>query len=195
MKIKNLLMVAAVLTGMVTISSCGNNQNKKQNTEQAKAEISAALNVDSVLNQAETLVNTSITLEGVCTHICAHGGKKIFMMGSDDKHTIRIESGSFGAFDKNCVNSVVSVKGTLKEERIDEAYLQNWEASLKNETAEKHGEGEGGCASEKNARGEKGNTAEARIADFRKKIAERAEKCGKEYLSFYFVKADSYEIK
>ena len=196
MKFRNILMVTVALAGTLTVASCGS-----KNKQQAEAEVKTtettvlALNVDSVLNQADSLVNKEITMEGVCTHICAHGGKKIFMMGSDDKHTIRIQAGSFGAFDKACVNSVVSVKGTLKEERIDEAYLQNWEASLKDNTAEKHGEGKAGCDSEKKARNEQGNSPEERIAAFRQQIKERAEKCGKEYLSFYFVEAESYEIK
>ena len=52
-------------------------------------------------------------------------------MGSDDTQTIRVEGGSVGKFDQKCVNSIVRVTGDLKEQRIDEAYLQNWEAQLK----------------------------------------------------------------
>ena len=54
--------------------------------------------------------------------------------------------------------------------------------------------GEAGCDTEKAARGETANSVEGRIADFRTKIAARAEAEGKEYLSFYFVEAQSYEI-
>ena len=39
-----------------------------------------------------------------------------------------------------------------------------------------------------------GVLCEERIADFRTKIAARAEAEGKEYLSFYFVEAQAYEI-
>ena len=55
-------------------------------------------------------------------------------------------------------------------------------------------EGEGGCDTEKNARGETANSAEGRIADFRAKIAAEKETTGKEYLAFYHVVANSYEI-
>lgn len=127
-----------------------------------------------------------MTIEGVCTHTCKHGAKKIFLMGSDDTQVIRVEAGTLGAFDPKCVNSIVRVTGTLKEQRIDEAYLQNWEAQLKAQAAEKHGTGEAGCDSEKKARGETANSPEARIADFRAKIADRKAETGKEYLSFYF---------
>ena len=54
--------------------------------------------------------------------------------------------------------------------------------------------GEGGCDTEKNARGETANTEEGRIADFRTKIAAEKAATGKEYLSFYHVVAESYEI-
>ena len=48
---------------------------------------------------------------------------------------------------------------------------------------------------EKKARGETANSPEARIADFRAKIADRKAETGKEYLSFYFMEANSYEVE
>ena len=92
-------------------------------------------------------------------------------------------------------NSIVRVTGTLKEQRVDEAYLQQWESRLKAAAAEKHGEGEAGCSTEKKARGETANTPEARIADFRAKIAKRQAESGKPYLSFYYMEAANYEIQ
>ena len=138
-----------------------------------------------------------IEIEGVCTHICKHGGRKIFLMGSDDKNTIRIESGDLGAFDQKCVNNSVKVNGTLVEDRIDEAYLQKWEENIKNKTTEEHGDDEGGCATEKKARGESAasNTEQGRIDAFRKRIAEQKEKTGKDYLSFFYIQANDYTIQ
>ena len=64
-----------------------------------------------------------------------------------------MEAGELGSFDTKCVNSIVRVKGTLMEQRVDEAYLQKWEAQLKEAAAEKHGkESKGGCSTEKKAR-------------------------------------------
>ena len=151
--------------------------------------------MDSLLANAEALVGKSVCVEAVCTHICKHGGRKIFLMGSDDTQTIRVEGGSVGKFDSGCVNALVSVTGILKEERVDEAYLLKWEEQLKATAAEAHGDGEAGCSTEKKARGETANTSEDRIADFRKKIAERKTRTGKDYLSFYYIEATAYEIK
>lgn len=195
MKVRKLTIAIAITVITVTGTSCGNKQS--QNTSEATTEQSAssALEIDSLLANAESLAGQEVTIEGVCTHTCKHGAKKIFLMGSDDTQVIRVEAGTLGAFDTKCVNSIVRVTGTLKEQRIDEAYLQNWEAQLKAQVAEKHGTGEAGCDSEKKARGETASTPEARIADFRAKIADRKEKTGKDYLSFYFMEASSYEIE
>ncbi|WP_321331237.1 hypothetical protein [uncultured Bacteroides sp.] len=191
---KDYVLLATVFVMLIGFASCGNKSQKTTGgaTEQRQ---SSALEVDSLLANADSLVGKEVTVEGVCTHICKHGGRKIFLMGSDDTQTIRIESGKLEKFDQKCVNSVVSVTGTLVEDRIDEAYLQKWEAQIKARNAEKNGNDEEGCSTEKNARGETDNTPEGRIADFRAKIAKRKAKSGKEYLSFYYIKAFSYEIQ
>ena len=150
--------------------------------------------IDDVLANGDDLVGQAVELEGVCTHICKHGGRKIFLMGSDDNNTIRIESGDLGPFDQKCVNSLVRVQGTLVESRIDEAYLKAWEERELAKTVEQHGDGEAGCSTEKKARGETGNSTLERIEGFRNRIAAEKEKSGKEYLSFYHIEATGYEI-
>ena len=207
MKTKKLTIAIAIMAMTFIGTSCGNKQQKSASEATTEQSASSALEIDSLLANAESLAGQEVTIEGVCTHtckhgakkiflhICAHGGGKIFLMGSDDTQVIRVEAGTLGAFDPKCVNSIVRVTGTLKEQRIDEAYLQNWEAQLKAQAAEKHGTGEAGCDSEKKARGETANSPEARIADFRAKIADRKAETGKEYLSFYFMEADSYEVE
>ena len=103
------------------------------------------MEVDNLLADAEKLTGGKVTVEGVCTHICRHGGRKIFLMGTDDTQVIRIEAGEkIGSFKPECVNNVVRVTGTLVEDRIDEAYLAEWELRLKDQIARQHGEGEAG---------------------------------------------------
>ena len=187
------------LASILLFASCGNSgksKAKESSTQTTEQVVTAALEVDDLLTQASSLAGQEVTVEGICTHICAHGGRKIFLMGSDDTQSIRIESaGNLGAFKEECVNRIVKVSGILAEDRIDEGYLQNWEAQLKASTEEKHGEDEGGCATEKAARGETANSTEARIADFRARIAKRQETEGKAYLSFYHIDATNYEIQ
>ena len=185
------MVAVTLIAACFTMMSCGGGKKQAQTAEEV-----AVMSIDEVMAKAADLVEQTVVIEGVCTHTCSHGAKKMFLVGSDDSKTLRIEAGELGAFDTKVVNNVVTVKGIIKEERIDEAYLQDWEARLKAQTEEKHGngEGEGGCDTEKNARGETANTTEGRIADFRAKIAAEKEKTGKEYLAFYHVVANSYEI-
>ena len=189
MKFNSFLAMVAAALMMV---ACGNNQNNKAAEEQA--EVAQAVMIDQVLAEGEALADQLIEIEGVCTHICSHSASKIFLLGENEGKTIRVEAAELGSFDQKCVNSIVKVKGILHEERIDEAYLQAWEERIANKTEEKHGDGDGGCDTEKAARGETANTSVERIADFRTKIAARKEADGKEYLSFYYVEAKEYEI-
>ena len=108
--------------------------------------------------------------------------------------TIRVESGKLGKFDPQCVGSIVRVKGILREQRVDDDYLRSWEEQVRTQAGEQHGTTAAGCDSEKKARGETAATVEGRIADFRRKIAERNAAEGNPYLSFYFVEAQSYEF-
>lgn len=186
----------ALITIAAGMTAC--QSGKKQGPDQADTNITVnngILDIDQLLLSADSLNGQKVNIEGLCTHICRHGGGKIFLMGSDDTQTIRVEAGKLGSFDNQCVNQIVQVEGILTEQRIDEAYLQQWEEQIKTNTAEKHGEDEGGCSTEKKARGEKGNTAQERINDFRNRIAKRQAAEGKAYLSFYFVEATAYHIK
>lgn len=185
---KNLALTFSALVLSVLFFSC----DSKKTSESIAVE-----NVDSLLLMADSLVEKNVTVSGVCTHVCAHGGKKLFLMGSTDSISIRVEANEeIGTFSTDVVNALVEVTGKLVEERIDEAYLQKWEADIAAETAEKHGDGEGdgGCVTEKKAQGEqKANSAAERIENFRKRIEAEKAKTGKEYLSFYHIVAESYK--
>ena len=192
---KNFLAILAVsaLLGS-TISSCGAGSSTPKTTTATAQD--TVMEVDSVLKNGDKLVGQTVVLEGVCTHICQHGGGKIFLMGSDDTQTIRIDaSEQVGSFSPEAVNSLVRVQGTVHEERIDEAFLNQWESQIKSQVIERHGEEGAGCESDQKARGEAPvGSIEERIANFRKRIAERKANEGKDYLSFYSITADSYEI-
>lgn len=153
--------------------------------------------VDNVLSQADQLVGETVIVEGLCTHVCAKSGMKLFLQSDDpDEQTIRVESnGNLGKFDQTAVDKKVRVTGKLVEERIDEAYLQDLEKKIAANTVVSHGEGGEGCATEQQTEGvEEGSSEMQRVNDFRARIAKRKAKDGKEYLSFYHIAANSYHI-
>lgn len=184
-----------LLLGMTLgLASCGGDSNKSKAQTSTEVVNPAALEVDQVLADPDSLVGDTIKVEGVCAHICKHGGGKIFLMGSDDTKTLRVEAGeSIGSFPQETVNSIVRVTGVLVEDRIDEDYLAQWEAQIADQA--KEAQGEGGCAADMKANAEaEANTVRERIANFRSRIAERTEKEGKAYVSLYHMEGLSYEI-
>ena len=182
MKTNKLMLSATAFLLLLAGVGCGNRTTKAESAvAAAEAAVGEALQIDDLLAGADSLAGKEVWIEGVCTHACKHGARKIFLMGSDDTQTIRVESGKLGKFDPQCVGSIVRVKGILREQRVDEDYLRSWEEQVRTQA-------------EKKARGETAATVEGRIADFRRKIAERNAAEGKPYLSFYFVEAQSYEF-
>ena len=175
MKTNKLMMSATAFLLLLAGVGCGNRTTKAESTAAAaEAAVGEALQIDDLLAGADSLA-----------------GKEVW---SDDTQTIRVESGKLGKFDPLCVGSIVRVKGILREQRVDEDYLRSWEEQVRTQAGEQHGTTAAGCDSEKKARGETAATVEGRIADFRRKIAERNAAEGKPYLSFYFVEAQSYEF-
>ena len=185
-----------LLLGMtLSLASCGDDSNKSKEQTSAEEVTPVALEVDQVLADPDSLVGDTIEIEGICTHICKHGGGKIFLMGSDDTKTLRVEAGeSIGSFPQETVNSIVRVTGVLVEDRIDEDYLAQWEARIADQAKET--QGEGGCAADMKANAEaEANSVRERIANFRSRIAERTEREGKPYVSLYHMEGLSYEIR
>ena len=122
---KSIFILAAV--ALLAMVSCNNKAKENQNQESVAT---VALSVDDILAEGDSLVGKTVTVEGVCTHICKHGGKKLFMMGTDDTKMLRAEACELGSFPAEVVNSLVSVTGTLEEDRIDEATIQRMDCLL-----------------------------------------------------------------
>lgn len=187
----------------LALVSCGGSSKSASSEEAA-----GAISVDQLLADAENLVGDTIEIEGVCSHLCRHGGRKAFVVGSADSVLIRCEAFPLMGepFPKSTIHQPIRVKGVVCEERIDEEAIQKMiqqYAETQKAAAEKAAEAgedapaevEVGCATERAAQGQKNLTAfEDRIADYRAKIAARQAKEGKPYLSFYCLQAISYEI-
>jgi len=193
------VMTVGAFLFMLCLYVSGSNiaqQETKTETQLTQEQAAASYKVEDLLAKGDSLANKTVTVEGLCSHLCPHGGAKLFLKASDGKQTIRVEAGTvIGSFSKDAIKKQVSITGKLVEQRIDEAFLANWENTLKQPAPKKEVCNSTGCASEGKARGENvASPATQRIAIFRKKIADRKAKEGKNYLSFYYLEADSYKI-
>lgn len=201
MKILKSLALIALFAGAFT--ACNSSSKQAEQAETAEIE---ELTVDQIWENPDSFVGKEITVTGVCSHLCKHGGRKAFLMPSNGTMPLRCDaSPSFGSFSKETIRQPLAVTGTLREDRIDEEFLQNWEKQyaaqmaamqegqgLDGEAAE---EAAGGCDTEKAAHGQADiNSFADRMADYRAKIAARTEKEGKPYVSTYVFEATSYEI-
>lgn len=188
-------LAVALACGACASVSCGGNASTKAKTRQTEAARPAALEIDELLASADSLAGKTVTIEGVCTHTCRHGARKIFLMGSDDTQTVRVESGELGSFDPQCVNRIVRVTGTLDEQRVDEAYLAAWEEPDEGADRRTARHDRGRLRRREGRTAGDGRHRRGALADFRAKIAARKAAEGKDYLSFYYVTATSYEIE
>lgn len=183
-EMKKTIFAMAMSVMALAFAACGSKE-----ADNAQEETAKVLTVDEILAAPDAYVDSLITFEGVCSHTCAHGATKMFVLG-DNGQLLRVEAGELGSFDTECVNNPVIVTGILKEDRIDEEYLAAWAA----ENAAKHGDGKGGCQTDNAARGVQSNAVDSQIVEYRARIAERDSIEGKPYLSFYYVEAQSYKI-
>lgn len=187
MKQRKLLIAAAlVVASALILSGCSGNKSENKGT----------FTVENILADADNLIGNTIDIEGVCTHVCSKSGMKMFVADNEEAQTIRVESNSsIGKFDKEAEGSKVRVRGKLVEDRLTEADLQEMEKEVAEGTAVQHGEGGAGCETEQQAEGiEVGSSEMERINAFRTRIAERKAAEGKDYLSFYYIDAESYRI-
>lgn len=200
---KKLSFIALIAIVCVALASCGGRSDSSESSQ------GNVISVDKLLADAGNLVGDTVTVEGVCSHLCKHGGRKAFLLGSADSVMIRCEAFPLmgETFPKSVIRHPLAVRGVVCEERIDEEAVKKMEAqyaeSLKAQAeaeAEANGEEneashENGCSTERAAKGQRDiSTFEGRMADYRAKIAARQASEGKAYLSFYYLNAISYEV-
>ena len=195
---KNLILGAICALFLTALSACSG--NSKGNADDT-ADI---LTVDSVMVALDSFVGKTVTIEGVVSHLCKHGGRKAFILGGDDNTMLRADATPEmgGAFPQECIHKPVKVTGVIVEERLDEAAVREMEANhaAMQQNAEAQGDTSAankptGCDTERKAAGQAEiESFTAQMADYRARIADRNAKEGKPYLSFYSMKASAYEI-
>ncbi len=126
----------ALLLGIATlIFACNPTEtaNKEENSSKTETDITFIPLKDLQKKGAEYL-DKIIETQGIVDHVCKHGGKKILLVADGaDVHVFNDER-----FDENLMTQEIKVQGTVKEDRIDEAYL----LELEGEAINSHSEGE-----------------------------------------------------
>ena len=187
--IKRIVFVVFVL---LVLAACGGNQGAEpQAGQEMQAEALPSLVPQDLLDNPEQYVGQIVTLTGTVQHVCEVTGKRMFLSGPDNPDkTFKVTAGrDIGEFPIELNGSDVTARGEVKVQKIDQAYLDNWETELstgvKPEAAHQgHGsEGEDHESEEEGAR--------SQLANMREALA----KSGKDQLLFYSLEATEYTEK
>jgi len=159
-----------VLLIISLITFAGINAQSKQKA--AKIQV---LNVENFEKKAGKLVGKEVYLTGTCDHVCKHAGKKLHLVGKNDTKVEIMATNKIGKFPKELEGEDLKVKGTIMMDKIDEEYLKEWEAEMKD-----HHEGSSAESCENDM---------AKIKDMRAKM--KKNKLG--YVPVYYLDGISYE--
>lgn len=176
--------IAALIFLMIAfLVSCNNAAKEDANN----ANDTVLVTVASFDTTAYNYVDRPVWIEGTVTHTCKHGGKRMFLADGSDSILVEVTTGpNIVKFEDALIGSRLKVLGTLKELRIDDKYLNEWEAELK-QPVENH---EGGVHT--GQKGHEDQSAEdkfAQINGYRDQLKES----GTDHLSFYSIEAISFE--
>ena len=138
------------------------------------------LTVDELLAEADARVGDTIRLEGLCTETCGHGSTHITLMGSDTTRLIEVRADeSLGSFDPAVLHRPVEVEGVVCEQRVEPAFLDDWEMRL--DASLEGGQGNPEAVA----------MLKEQIRELRDSIAARRARDGKDYWSIYRIEASA----
>ena len=119
---KNIILWAIAALFALAITSC----SSKSSSETAEAD---TVTVDSILANPDSYVGQTVTIEGVVSHLCKHGGRKAFLLGSDENSMIRCDATAEmgNVFPQETIHQPLRVTGVVMESRLDENTIRQLE--------------------------------------------------------------------
>jgi len=197
--IKKLLFAAIVA---FTFTACNNAAEPATKTKDVEEGMDV-MTVDQLETNIEELIGQTVVVAGDVDHVCKHGGTKMVILGDSSDIHIKAteESGNFRA--DQVMDHRVIVTGVVDEFRVDEDFIAKKEAELedmianggdeKTEEAEENHD-EKGMFPDNDTKHKKEIAGMKKQIEGLKAMLEEAKSKGKDHVSFYSVKADSYEV-
>ncbi|MFH1160796.1 MAG: hypothetical protein V1733_07600 [bacterium] len=176
-------LIPLLLVALIFAFSC--NMGVKETADETVD--TALLLVATFDTAAPYYVDQPVWIEGTVMHTCKHGGKRMFIADGNDSVLVEITTGpDIVKFDEALVGSRVHILGVLKEERIDDKYLNEWEAEvLKPEESHDAGLHTG-------TKGHEDQPKDSKLEQINA-LREQLKASGKDHLSFYTLEAISFE--
>ncbi len=126
----------------------------------------------------------SLSVRGFCSDVCQSGANHITLVGENEANAVAaVADGKLVSFSSDVTYKYVTVNGILREQRVDRAFLDDWEYRL-----------------DESLKGPNGNPEavamlKGQIAELRDSIDARYARNGKEYYSNYTIETYSYEAE
>ncbi len=170
-----------ILLFCVLVSSC--NSSKTAKTE------AIPVNLSEIKAKAPELMGKLIRVEGMVAHVCRESGKRLFLGEESFK---ALATNQVPTFKVEWEGSDVTITGFLKEDKIDETYLSNWEKELEEGAKIQMKEATHTYEAESKGLDESAITTQVdQINGYREQIAAG----GKGYISFYSLEVESIKEK
>ena len=165
--------IRTVLASIATLAVISCAQTKK--TE--------SISVDELAKIIEQMQDgDTLSVRGFCVDVCNSGASHITLAGEDSTQMIAaVAARDLGSFDESIKYQYITVQSILHEQKVDRAFLDNWEYRL-----------------DESLKGPNGNPEavamlKEQITALRDSIDARQARCGKEYWSNYTLEVISYE--
>ncbi|HKL38877.1 MAG TPA: hypothetical protein VJ876_08270 [Bacteroidales bacterium] len=163
------------------LSGCSNQEAREE------ASTVTTMDVGQLMENPAAHLDQSISVSGVVTHVCKHGGKRLHLSQSGSDQKVRVRTGkNMSPFDRELEGSTVQITGTFVEERLDEAYLNQLRKGQ--EEGDHHHEDHSDDDKAAQA-AEQGQVSEAFIQEMEQKI----EQSEKGYIVEYWLNAEKVE--
>jgi len=173
------------------LSSCGSGDKSKSDAQ--NEEIIVEVNVAEFLDEAENMLDQEVAISGQVTHVCKHGGQRLFITSDDTEETVKITTGEdIAEFDIELEGDKITVTGIVRELRLDETYLAEWEAEiLEGASEENQGHKDGLDEHQKDAAAELDVDAQMEKVN---KLREDIAASEKGYLSDFWVETVEFKV-
>ncbi len=169
MKQYNLIVFSLIFI----ISGCINNP---PDNKAGGEPISEILPVNRVMETPEKYLGNQITVKGMVTHVCRHGGKRLHLSTSGSDVKLRVRTGeNVSPFERSLEGNTIRISGKLTEERFDQGYIEKLRKNKKESKESEH----------HNLSGSEEGVSQAYINELEQKI----ENSEKGYISEYWLTA------
>lgn len=144
MKFTHLFLAGVLAASAAGFASCGgSDKSNAADTDSLNMAEVSVLTVDQILSDPAKYEGDTVTVEGICSHLCKHGGTKAFLATPDSTAETSLlmciaTEAIGGAFDPSCPDKQLTVSGVLTPNVVTRSQVEAIAAKHAKEVADGH---------------------------------------------------------